>query len=240
MRRLTASARAAPPVVMLAGALLALAGLVAGCAGPGASDGGSSSSQTGDGSASASSPPPDAGSDDDARSDPSIGAAGALQDPQLATPTPDGRNATPPVRVRIPVIGVDSALESLTRDATGWIQAPADFGSAGWYRDGVVPGQLGPAVIAGHIDSAVGPAVFYDLASLSAGDTVQVDLADGSTVAFRVDRSIQVPKNDFPTADVYGPTPDAQLRLVTCGGAFDDASGHYVDNVVVFATKIDG
>ncbi|MFB2598306.1 class F sortase [Herbiconiux sp. P17] len=240
MRCGTRLGRPAPPGILLAGALVALAGLVAGCAGSGAGDRGSSVAPIGDGGASGSTTPPDAGSGDAARSDPSIGAAGALQDPQLSTAAPDERTQVQPVRVRIPAIGVDSGLEPLTRDATGWIQPPADFGSAGWYRDGVVPGRLGPAVIAGHIDSAVGPAVFYDLASLTAGDTVQVDLSDGSTATFRVDRSIQVPKSAFPTEEVYGPTPDAQLRLVTCGGVFDDASGHYVDNVVVFATRVLG
>ncbi|WP_374945702.1 class F sortase [Agreia sp.] len=197
-------------------------------------------------------------------SDPSQGAAGAFQDPQLgsgagtgaasggasgaaasggasgaaASGAASGTAAVSPVRVRIPSIGVDSGLEMLDRDATGWIQPPVDFASAGWYRSGIVPGALGPAVIAGHIDSAVGPAVFYRLPTLKAGDAVEVDLSDGSTARFRVDSQLQVPKNAFPTAEVYGPTPDAQLRLVTCGGAFDDSTGHYVDNVVVFATKI--
>ncbi|WP_310795901.1 class F sortase [Herbiconiux daphne] len=184
------------------------------------------------------------------QADASSGAAGAMQDPQLApglasaadsaTATDaaagEARSAAQPVRVRIPSIGVDSGLESLTRDATGAIEAPADFASAGWYRDGVVPGDLGPAVIAGHIDSAVGPAVFSALASLTPGARVEVDLSDGRSVAFTVDRSIQAPKNAFPTTEVYGPTPDAQLRLVTCGGVFDDSTGHYLDNVVVFAT----
>lgn len=171
-------------------------------------------------------------------SDTSSVAAGRMQDPDLGSSTASVSDAQP-VRVRIPAIGVDSGLESLTRDTTGWIQPPVDFASAGWYRDGVVPGQKGPAVIAGHIDSAVGPAVFYDLAGLADGTEVMVDLSDGTSATFEVDGRIQVPKNDFPTAEVYGPTPDAQLRLVTCGGAFDDATGHYVDNVVLFATKTD-
>jgi len=167
------------------------------------------------------------------------GAAGRMQDPQLDSSVASAGIAdVHPVRVRIPSIAVDSGLESLTRDASGWIQPPVDFGSAGWYRDGVVPGQLGPSVIAGHIDSAVGPAVFYELSSLAPGAVVEVDLSDGSTQRFSVDSQIQVPKNAFPTAEVYGPTPDAQLRLVTCGGVFDDSTGHYVDNVVVFATKL--
>ncbi|MCS5719909.1 class F sortase [Herbiconiux sp. CPCC 205763] len=238
MHRRSALGRAAPPGLLLAGAIVAvaglIAGLIAGCTGVGASHSGGVGEATSAATATASA----SESADAGRSDPAIGAAGGFQNPQLEESAPAGRTDAQPVRVRIPGIGVDSGLEALTRDAAGWIEPPTDFGSAGWYRDGVVPGQLGPAVIAGHIDSVVGPAVFYDLVKLTPGDTVQVELADGSTVAFRVDRSIQVPKNDFPTEAVYGPTPDAQLRLVTCGGTFDDASGHYVDNVVVFATKI--
>jgi sortase (surface protein transpeptidase) len=161
-----------------------------------------------------------------------------MQNPQVGDPTDsETRAGARPVRVRIPSISVDSGLESLARDSAGAIEAPRDFGSAGWYRDGVVPGDTGPAVIAGHIDSAVGPAVFYSLSSITAGARVDVELSDSTVVSFTVDRVIQAPKNEFPTAAVYGPTPDAQLRLVTCGGVFDDASGHYVDNVVVFASR---
>jgi hypothetical protein len=234
MRHPPALVRPVSASLVLAGTIVTLAGLIAGCTStsPGAIDSGGGTHPS-----AAASAAPDPGPE---RSDPSIGAAGELQNPQLTDPAPGARTDVQPLRVRVPAIGVDSALEALTRDATGRIEPPTDFASAGWYSDGVVPGQLGPAVIAGHIDSAVGPAVFYDLASLSPGDTVQVDLSDGNTVSFRVDRSIQVPKNDFPIGDVYGPTPDAQLRLVTCGGAFDDAAGHYIDNVVVFATKIEG
>ncbi|WP_291040449.1 class F sortase, partial [Herbiconiux sp.] len=169
--------------------------------------------------------------------DASAAAAGRMQDPDLSSSSAAVSDALP-VRVRVPSIGVESGLESLSRDSTGWIQPPVDFASAGWYRDGVVPGQTGPAVIAGHVDSAVGPAVFYDLAGLPEGAEVIVDLSDGSSVTFAVDGRLQVPKNDFPTEQVYGPTPDSQLRLVTCGGAFDDSTGHYTDNVVLFATKI--
>ena len=164
------------------------------------------------------------------------GATGSFQNPDLGSGT--GRSAAAPVRVSIPAIGVDSGLESLTRDDAGSIQPPVDFGSAGWYSQGVVPGNVGPAVVAGHIDSAVGPAVFYRLSELQPGDRVDVELSDGSTATFAVDREIEVAKADFPTAEVYGPTPTAQLRLVTCGGVFDDSYGHYLDNVVVFATRV--
>ena len=167
---------------------------------------------------------------------PSPGDAGALQNP-VAAAAP-ARSAVTPVRVVIPAIGVDSTLESLTRDDTGWIQPPVQVDEAGWYRDGVVPGDIGPSVIAGHVDSRIGPGVFLDLTALVPGDTVDVILSDGSTRTFSVTGSVSVPKEDFPTEDVYGPSPTPQLRLITCGGVFDDSYGHYVDNVVVSADRI--
>ena len=167
---------------------------------------------------------------------PGPGDAGALQNP-VAAAAP-ARSSAVPVRVVIPAIGVDSTLESLTRDETGWIQPPVQVDEAGWYRDGVVPGDIGPSVIAGHVDSRIGPGVFLDLTALVPGDTVDVVLSDGSTRTFSVTGSVSVPKEDFPTEDVYGPSPTAQLRLITCGGVFDDSYGHYVDNVVVSADRI--
>ncbi|QHC66426.1 class F sortase [Rathayibacter sp. VKM Ac-2759] len=162
--------------------------------------------------------------------------AGRLQDP-VAAPAP-ARSALVPERVIIPALGVDSTLESLTRDDTGWIQPPELVDEAGWYRDGVVPGDIGPSVIAGHVDSRIGPGVFLRLSELAPGDTVDVVLSDGSTRTFSVTGSVTVPKEDFPTEDVYGPAPTAQLRLITCGGVFDDSYGHYVDNVVVSAVRV--
>ncbi|WKK71129.1 class F sortase [Rathayibacter oskolensis] len=162
--------------------------------------------------------------------------AGRLQDP-VAAPAP-ARSALVPERVVIPALGVDSTLESLTRDETGWIQPPELVDEAGWYRDGVVPGDIGPSVIAGHVDSRIGPGVFLRLSELAPGDTVDVVLSDGSTRTFSVTGSVTVPKEDFPTEDVYGPAPTAQLRLITCGGVFDDSYGHYVDNVVVSAVRV--
>lgn len=167
---------------------------------------------------------------------PGPGDAGGLQNP-VAAAAP-ARSSAVPVRVVIPAIGVDSTLESLTRDETGWIQPPVQVDEAGWYRDGVVPGDIGPSVIAGHVDSRIGPGVFLDLTALVPGDTVDVVLSDGSTRTFSVTGSVSVPKEDFPTEDVYGPSPTAQLRLITCGGVFDDSYGHYVDNVVVSADRI--
>ncbi|ROP50514.1 MULTISPECIES: class F sortase [unclassified Rathayibacter] len=207
-----------------AGAALAALLLLAGCA------------SAGEESAPAATPASSAAPATTAPATPSPGDAGALQNP-VAAAAP-ARSAVTPVRVVIPAIGVDSTLESLTRDDTGWIQPPVQVDEAGWYRDGVVPGDIGPSVIAGHVDSRIGPGVFLDLTALVPGDTVDVILSDGSTRTFSVTGSVSVPKEDFPTEDVYGPSPTPQLRLITCGGVFDDSYGHYVDNVVVSADRI--
>ena len=140
-----------------------------------------------------------------------------------------------PIDVTLPTIGVTSPLEHLARLADGSIAAPADFDRAGWFDAGPQPGQPGPAVIAGHVDSHTGPAVFYRLRELQPGDPIEVRREDGTTVTFRVTRLEQHPKAEFPSEAVYGPVPDAELRLITCGGEFDRSSGHYRDNVVVFA-----
>jgi LPXTG-site transpeptidase (sortase) family protein len=139
-----------------------------------------------------------------------------------------------PVRVRIPAIDVDSGLEELTRDASGKLNAPVDYAQAGWYRDGILPGEPGPAVIAGHVDSVRGPAVFYRLHELVAGDAVTV-LRGGVWVTFRVTSVEQYAKDEFPAERVYRPTPDAELRLITCGGDFDPTRLSYRDNIVVYA-----
>jgi Sortase domain len=140
-----------------------------------------------------------------------------------------------PVRLRIPAAHVDTALQSLGRNADGTIAVPSDPAVAGWYAQGPRPGQPGPAVILGHVDSATGPAVFFRLDRLSPGDAITVDSADGSTRSFRVTGVTRVPKNQFPTDLVYLPTLQPVLRLVTCGGSFDRAAHSYRDNVIVFA-----
>jgi sortase (surface protein transpeptidase) len=142
---------------------------------------------------------------------------------------------SPPVRLAIPAIGVATPLVRLGRERDGSMQVPADFARAGWFAEGPSPGQLGPAVIAGHVDSRTGPAVFFRLRELRPGDTVQVELADGARLRFVVEQARRFPKATFPTAEVFGPAPWAALRLVTCGGDFDRARGSYRDNLVVFA-----
>jgi LPXTG-site transpeptidase (sortase) family protein len=139
-----------------------------------------------------------------------------------------------PSRVRIPAIGVDSPLEFLGLDAQHQLEPPKDYQRAGWFSGGVAPGDPGAAVIAGHVDSLNGPAVFFELHSLRPGDLVEVDRG-AQTVRFQVTRTEQYPKNAFPADRVYAPTPGPELRLITCGGLFDPGRGSYRDNIVVYA-----
>jgi hypothetical protein len=141
-----------------------------------------------------------------------------------------------PARLKVTAIGVDTALESLRLNKNGELDPPKDFAKAGWYAAGTTPGDLGPAVIAGHVDNRQGPAVFYRLRELEAGDKIDV-VRGGRTVRFTVTSTAWYPKKIFPTADVYGPTPDSQLRLITCGGVFDHRLRSYKDNLVVYAVR---
>jgi hypothetical protein len=144
--------------------------------------------------------------------------------------------ASPPVAIDIPSIGVRTGnLVDLGLGVDGSLQPPTDFSSVGWYTAGPSPGQLGPAILGGHVDSHNGPAIFYRLGALRPGALVTVGRKDGSAATFRVDRVQRFPKDHFPTAQVYGSTNRAELRLITCGGSFDQKSGHYLDNIVAFA-----
>jgi hypothetical protein len=143
--------------------------------------------------------------------------------------------AAPPVRIRISAIGVDSALIGLGLQADGTLQVPADGSVAGWFTGAPTPGEHGPAVIAAHVDWNHAPGVFFRLRDLDRGDEVAVDRADGSTARFVVLAVERYPKGAFPTERVYGDIDHAGLRLITCGGAFDEDTGDYADNVVVFA-----
>jgi len=133
---------------------------------------------------------------------------------------------------------VSATVIRLGLNGDGTLQAPTDFSEAGWWSDGPSPGQTGPAVIVGHIDSFRGPAVFSRLKELKPGNIVVVKRQDGAVARFKVQRSIEVPKSNFPTDQVYGALDYPGLRLITCGGAFDHSTGHSVDNIVVFATLV--
>jgi Sortase domain len=144
----------------------------------------------------------------------------------------------PPARLQIRAIGVSTPLVRLGRLPDGSIEVPPAWNTAGWYDQGPRPGQPGPAVLIGHVDSKTGPAVFYRLRDLRPGDIVRVGLTDGRTLVFRVQRTERYPKDKFPAEAVYFPTLDRELRLITCGGDFDYAKGSYVDNIVVYATLV--
>lgn len=147
-------------------------------------------------------------------------------------------DAAPPTRVRIPAIDVDARMIPLGLRDDGSIEVPSEAEQAGWWVDGPEPGETGPAVILGHVDSRTGPAVFHRLRDLSAGDVVSVDRQDGTTVSYRVTRIEQHAKDAFPTQAVYGPTEAPVLRLVTCGGSFDRQARSYDENVIVFAEQL--
>jgi hypothetical protein len=164
-----------------------------------------------------------------------VPAPAATTELAAAAATRPSRRPPPPVRVEIPAIGVSSRLVRLGLAADGTMEVPRDDDLAGWFTGGPMPGQDGPAVIAGHIDSKTGPAVFYRLGDLRPGDVVRVQRADGGWLAFAVTGTARYPKAEFPTEAVFGPAPFPVLRLVTCGGTFDRASGHYLDNLVVTA-----
>jgi Sortase domain len=142
-----------------------------------------------------------------------------------------------PVRLQIEAIGVDSRLMELGLKADGTMQVPPSGFPAGWYMGAPTPGELGPAIIAGHVDWK-GPGVFYDLHKLKPGDLVAVTRKDGSKPVFRVTRVQQFPKDQFPTKSVYGNIDHAGLRLITCGGTFNSQTGHYEDNIVAFADLV--
>jgi hypothetical protein len=172
----------------------------------------------------------------------------ALGSPVRRVPAPDGPAAgvpwpgsrhpvARPVRLIVPAIGVRTDLVKLGLTTAGTLQVPASTDVAGWYDLSPRPGQTGAAIIAGHIDSLAGPAVFFRLASLRPGDRAYVRRADGTLAVFLVTAVHSYLKTRFPTAAVYGPAPGPQLRLITCGGTFDHATGSYLSNVVVYAVE---
>ncbi|HEX6712731.1 MAG TPA: class F sortase [Thermoleophilaceae bacterium] len=142
-----------------------------------------------------------------------------------------------PTRIRIAAIGVDARVTRLGLNPDGTMQTPTDYADTGWYAPGPEPGERGAAVIAGHVDSKSGAAVFYRLGELRRGDAVRITVAGGRVIRFRVTGLERWPKASFPTKRVFGRTRAATLRLITCGGAFNSATGHYVDNTIVYGVR---
>lgn len=155
-----------------------------------------------------------------------------------SAPVMDGTvvmDASDPVHLRLPSIGVESDLMELGLMDDGSLEVPPTAYPAGWFTGAPTPGELGPAIVAGHVDYAKEVGVFHDLHRMEAGDKVFVERADGSTAVFTVTTVKQYAKNAFPTGDVYGDIDHAGLRLITCGGEFDWEAMSHRDNIVVFA-----
>jgi hypothetical protein len=167
---------------------------------------------------------------------PTATAGSPIQGPVLAQSLP--------VSISIPAIGVTSKLMQAGLNTDGTIQVPPLndpplTNEAAWYKYSPTPGQVGPSIIEGHVDSArYGPSVFFRLGALQPGNLVDVTLADRQVAVFRVTAVRLYPKSQFPTSTVYGFTDYASLRLITCGGSFDGQSGHYTSNVVAFASLV--
>jgi hypothetical protein len=143
-----------------------------------------------------------------------------------------------PIQLQIPAIGLTESLSTLGLNADGSVQVPTDIQQPGWYRLGPSPGQIGSAVILGHVDSYQGPAAFFKLRLLVPGDLIDVTLADGVTAQFKITSVTEYLKEAFPDQAVYGPHGYSALQLVTCAGVFDPQTGHYLSNIVVFSTLV--
>ena len=152
--------------------------------------------------------------------------------------TTAGMARSTPVRVQVPAIDVDSELMDLGLRDDGTLEVPPEGFPAGWFTGAPTPGELGPAIIAGHVDWGGEPGVFYDLRELLPGDEITVTREDVSVAVFRVTSVEQFPKDQFPTDLVYGDIDHAGLRLITCGGSFDPQARSYVDNLVAFAELV--
>ncbi len=159
-----------------------------------------------------------------------------------ASPTPDAIGLPPsePTEVRIPKINAVSSLIPLGLDPDETVEVPPveQPMQAGWYRHARTPGEAGPSIILGHVDGNKQPGIFFRLKELAEGDEVVVSRKDGTTAKFRVRRKEQIAKDSFPTEAVYGDTDVPELRLITCGGSYDQAARSYRDNVIVYATLI--
>ncbi len=147
---------------------------------------------------------------------------------------------SPPERLEVPSIELDEQLIDLgINEENGELEVPEDHDRVGWFTGGGKPGETYPTVLAGHVDSREGPAVFARLTELQPGQEFSVDTADGTTHTYRVDEVRDGPQNeDFPTDDVYGETEDSEIRLITCTGAYDSSIGRYTENRVVFAKEV--
>lgn len=154
---------------------------------------------------------------------------------------PEPMPAAEPVRVRIPSLDIRTRVFSLGLNRDGTVAVPTlrQADDVSWYKYGPTPGEKGPAVLLGHVDSTTGPAVFFEVGGMERGERIEVDREDGTTAVFAVEAAETVPKDGFPTERVYGGLDYPGLRLVTCGGVFDEEERSYTDNIVVYARLVD-
>ncbi|WP_457456757.1 class F sortase [Streptomyces sp. TE5632] len=164
-------------------------------------------------------------------------ASPSASDPATTAPTSKQLPRSAPTRIRIPDIDVDAPFTDLAIGASGQLDAPPadDTNLVGWFADGVSPGERGTAIIAGHVDTKTSPAVFARLSELEKGDRFKVERADGRDATFVIDHAESFAKDDFPNDRVYADADDAQVRLITCSGAYDRVAKDYTENLVVFA-----
>jgi sortase (surface protein transpeptidase) len=153
-------------------------------------------------------------------------------------PVPPAAARSVPIAVRIPAIGLAVWLTQLGLNANGTVEVPTSVKAPGWFSPGPSPGQVGSAVILGHVDSSQGPGVFFQLRTLQPGDPITVNLADGVVATFKVTSVVMYQKSQFPDQQVYGSNGSSELQLVTCGGTFDPETGHYLSNIVVYSSFV--
>lgn len=169
---------------------------------------------------------------------PATTTVSSTSDEPIGTTTGTTTDSSVPVHISIDSIGVDSDLMSLGLQQDGTMEVPPGGFPAGWYDGSPTPGDIGPAVVAGHVDWGGSPGVFFDLKSMKPAETISITRSDSAIATFAVTSVQQYPKSAFPTDSVYGDLDHAGLRLITCGGAFDDGASSYDDNVVVYADLV--
>lgn len=151
---------------------------------------------------------------------------------------PNGLFRSAPTQISIPAINLKSSFVGLRQNQDGTLAVPKRSDVAGWYEFGPAPGEVGPAVIVGHVDSWRGPAIFYRLSELQPGQLIIINRTDGQRVTFKVDKVAEFDQQNFPTNEVYGNINHAGLRLITCSGNYSVLSGRYSNNTVVFASQV--
>lgn len=160
----------------------------------------------------------------------------APQETTNTTATTSAYARSLPIRLEIPKIALDTTfVPPLGLNADQTVSVPDSYEEVGWYKNGASPGEIGSAVILGHVDSYEGPAIFYDLRKVKEGDEVMVTREDGTTATFTVYKTETVSQDNFPTEKVYLPAEGAELRLVTCTGTYNRGTLRYSHNFIAYA-----